>query len=466
MLKVYNTLTRKLEAFKPSGKKVKMFVCGLTPYDSPHIGHAKTYVAFDVIARYLRYKGFDVFYLQNVTDIDDRLIKRSHEKKIPVNEIVERYMKEYHEVMKKLNVTSVDKFEYATKHIPQIIEQVRGLLKKGYAYKLEDGIYFDISKFKDYGKLSGQDPNDATNSRIEPNPNKRNPGDFSLWKRHKPGEPAWDSPWGKGRSGWHIEDTAIAMKYFGEQYDLHGGARDLIFPHHEAEIAQAEALTGKKPYVKYWLHAGFLNVKGEKMSKSMNNFITISDALKKHSPQTLRFFYLQTAYNNPIDYDDAKLDDSKASLERIQNLLGNLTFLEKSSKSEKSKEEAKVKIDDYLDVFMKAMDSNFNTSEALAGVFELIRELNRLVSKDKLHNKTLIKDSLAFFDEISRIFGIDFAPKEERIPVAIMKIVGEREAAREHKDWAKADRIRNNLKKLGYDVVDTPKGPKVSKISQ
>jgi cysteinyl-tRNA synthetase len=464
MLKIYNTLTKKLEPFKPKGKNVKMFVCGLTPYDSPHIGHAKTYVAFDTIARYLWFKGYNVFYLQNVTDIDDRLIKRSREKKIPVNEIVGKYMKEYLEVMKKLNVDSVDKYGYATKHIPEIIAQIQGLMKKGIAYELKDGVYFDISKFKSYGRLSGQDPNDATNSRIEPNPDKKNSGDFSLWKKHKPGEPAWNSPWGKGRPGWHIEDTAIAMKYLGMQYDIHGGARDLIFPHHEAEIAQAETLTGKRPYVKYWVHAGFLNVHGEKMSKSLGNFITVSNALKKHSPETLRFFYLQTAYNRPIDYSDQKLDDTKAALERIQNLVNSMAFLEESPSKEE--DEKRIKIDDYLDSFTKAMDNNFNTSEALGVVFELVRELNRLVSEDKLHNKSLIKESLGFFEMIGRVLGMDFVPKQEKIPAAVIKVVKEREKARKSKDWAKADRIRNNLKRLGYDVEDTPKGPKVTKISR
>lgn len=466
MLKVYNTLTRKLEVFKPlKGKKVKMFVCGLTPYDSPHIGHAKTYVAFDIIARYLRYKGYDVYYLQNVTDVEDRLIERSKKSGESVDELVKKFMREYFDSMRKLNVQSVSEYAYATHHMQEIIEQIQGLLKKGYAYELEDGVYFNISKFKDYGKLSGQSPEEARRNRIEPNPKKKNLGDFALWKRQKPGEPAWDSPFGRGRPGWHIEDTAITIGHFGPQYDVHGGANELIFPHHEAEIAQAEAFTGKKPFVKYWLHTGVLNVKGQKMSKSLGNFVTITEALRKYDPDALRFFYVQIPYGSPIDYEEGHLEEARKSLDKIQNMLGNLIFLLKNATDKFTDDEKRLEINSYRERFLSAMDNNFNTSEALSVAFELVREVNKLITENKLYNSKKINEVLAFFYEISKILGLRFRSGEEGIPREIMKLVDEREKARRKKDWKAADEVRQRIKNKGYWVDDTPKGPKITKLS-
>ncbi len=285
-MKVYNTLTRKLEEFEPlHGNRVNMFVCGVTPYDHTHLGHAKTLIGFDVIAKYLRYKGYSVFYIQNVTDVDDNLINRSSESGKSVPELVERFFGLFMEEMEALSMDSVNLYPRATEHMQEIIDQVEGLVEKGYAYESGGNVYFEVGKFADFGKLSKQvlDKLQA-GARVEVDENKRNPEDFALWKAHKPGEPAWDSPWGKGRPGWHIEDTAMTMAYFGEQYDIHGGATELMFPHHEAEIAQAEALTGKEPFVKYWMHTGVLNVDGVKMSKSLKNFWKLQDALREYEP--------------------------------------------------------------------------------------------------------------------------------------------------------------------------------------
>ncbi|UCG68307.1 MAG: cysteine--tRNA ligase, partial [Thermoplasmata archaeon] len=287
MLKVYNTLTRKKEEFVPmEGKKVKMFVCGPTVYDHTHLGHTKTYIAFDVIAKYLRYRGYDVFYLQNITDIDDRIINRAKERGTSEKELADEFTEKYYQDMEELSISSVDKYARATEHIPQIIEQIQGLAEKGYAYEINDGVYYDVSRFEEYGKLVHRTFEDIMDdervSRIEPNPQKMNEIDFSLWKKKKPNEPFWESPWGEGRPGWHIEDTAITISNLGAQYDIHGGGEDLIFPHHEAEIAQAHAYTGKIPFVKYWLHTRFLRIIGQKMANSLGNFITARVAMDEH----------------------------------------------------------------------------------------------------------------------------------------------------------------------------------------
>ncbi|MDP2641212.1 MAG: cysteine--tRNA ligase, partial [Candidatus Yanofskybacteria bacterium] len=290
-MEIYNTLSGRKEVLKPRGsvrgKKFELFVCGITPYDLPHIGNARTYIFYDMMVRYLRSQGYEVSYLQNITDVDDKIILRAKELSMTPRQLARKFEREYMQSMKALGVKSVDSYQRATDNIPEIISQVERLLKKGYAYGAEDGVYYDISKFKDYGKLSGrtvQQAEDAT-SRIDESVKKRNRGDFALWKFSKKGEPAWPSLWGKGRPGWHIEDTAITEKHFGPQYDMHGGARDLIFPHHEAEIAQMEAVSGKKPLARYWVHTGFLTVGGEKMSKSLGNFVTVRDFLANHSPR-------------------------------------------------------------------------------------------------------------------------------------------------------------------------------------
>ncbi|MFQ5839068.1 MAG: cysteine--tRNA ligase, partial [Thermoplasmata archaeon] len=302
-LKLYNTLTRTKEEFLPlQGKRVKMFVCGITPYDYSHVGHARTYVAFDVMARYLRHKGYSLFYLQNVTDVDDKIIARSSERGLEWDKLGDSCFQDYLRTMAALNVTSVNLYAKATDYIPEIIEQVEALLDKGYAYRVNGDIFYQVSKFQGYGKLSGVKLEELrSGARVKVDERKRDPQDFSLWKSRKPGEPYWDSSWGPGRPGWHIEDTAISIAHFGPQYDIHGGGNDLIFPHHEAEIAQAEAFTGMKPFVKYWMHTGFVVIKGERMGKSLGNIIPVKEVLERYDPEVLRFFLVYTQYRSPID---------------------------------------------------------------------------------------------------------------------------------------------------------------------
>ena len=448
-LEVYNTLTRKKEEFVPiKGKKVNLFVCGPTSYDYSHIGHAKTYTQFDFIVKYLRYKKFKIFYLQNITDIDDKIIKRADEKKDSWKELSTKFEKTFYEDMKNLHVTSVNKYARATDYIKEIISQVKRLVKKGHAYKLEDGYYFNLSKFKEYGKLSGrnyEEAEDAT-TRIDKNINKKNKGDFCLWKFSKENEPSWKSSLGNGRPGWHIEDTAITEKFFGSNYDVHGGARDLIFPHHEAEIAQMESISGKKPLVKYWLHTGFLNVKGTKMSKSLSNFITIRDALGRYDYKTIRFFFFTSHYRKPIDFSDDSLNETENSLKRINDFILN-------SKENKGNVDKKL-MDKTKKLFFEALDDDFDTPKAISVLFEFIREANK-------NNPG--RNCYKLMKEINEIFDL-FEFRKEIIPEEIKLMAEERENYRRLKEWKKSDDIRGAIKKKGYQVEDTSEGYKVKKI--
>ena len=397
-LKLYNTLSQKKEVFRPrERKKVNLFVCGPTTYDLSHIGHARTYIVFDMITKYLKQKGYSVFYLQNITDVDDKIIERAIEEKVFWKTLSRKFEREYLKDMKALNINSVSKYARATTHIKEIISQVERLLKKGYAYQIKDGIYYDISKFKNYGKLSRRTvlmAEDAV-SRIDIAEEKRNKGDFCLWKFVKPewqksGKkflriPGWPSPFGNGRPGWHIEDTAITEKYFGAQYDIHGGARDLIFPHHEAEISQMEAISGKSPMVKYWLHAGLLTVKGRKMAKSLGNFITIKDFLKKYSARILRFFILKTHYRSPIDYDEKAILQTNKELERIDEFVTKLkTQSAKRKTTTKNLKLIKSFILKTQKEFETAMKDDFNTPKAMAVIFDLVNKGNSLIAQNKL----------------------------------------------------------------------------------
>jgi cysteinyl-tRNA synthetase len=468
MLKIYNTLSQKKEEFRPrKGKTVNLFVCGITPYDFAHIGHARTYLVFDMIVKYLKEKGFDVFYLQNITDVDDKIIKRAKEKKVSVWKIARDFEKEYLKDMKNLKIDSVTRYARATDYIKEIISQVKRLLEKGYAYQIEDGIYYNIKKFKNYGKLSRRTVLQAEDavSRIDESKRKRNKGDFALWKFSKPGEPKWKSPWGWGRPGWHIEDTAITEKFFGSQYDIHGGAKDLIFPHHEAEIAQMEAISGKKPMVKYWLHSGFLTVKGQKMAKSLGNFITIKDFLKKSDTQTmgarlLRFLVIKTHYRSPIDYNENLLLQTKRELERIDEFVNKLNLSRSNlhilSRFNLQKFEGK---------FEKAMEDDFNTPKALASLFELINKGNFLMAENRL-TRNNARDILEFLEKIDRVFNFIFWPKpKEKIPQIVLSLVKQREKYRKKKEWKRADEIRKKIKEMGYWIEDTKKGPKIKKAA-
>jgi cysteinyl-tRNA synthetase len=360
-----------------------MFVCGITPYDNAHLGHAKTYIAFDTIARYLRYRGFDLFYIQNVTDIDDNIIKRAKETGTTEKELAEKFFRLYLDDMKALNVRSVDKFARATNYMQEIIYQISTLIEKGFAYESNGSVYFEVRKFDGFGKLSRQQLDDLqAGARVELDENKRNPEDFALWKAHKEGEPSWESPWGAGRPGWHIEDTAISMTFFGDQYDLHGGGPELIFPHHDSEIAQAEACSGKEPFVKYWLHTGLLNVDGEKMAKSLGNFWTVKDALKEFPAEVLRFFLIYAHYRSPIDFTREQLDEARKGYNRLRDTY-NLIRTELERKTDGAPEDAaeekmtdaypeldSIRQETYTD-FINVMDDDFNTREAIAALFKL-----------------------------------------------------------------------------------------------
>ena len=463
MLKLYNTLSGKKEVFKPRNKrKINLFVCGITPYDFSHIGHARTYIAFDAIVKYFRQQGYKVFYLQNITDVDDKIIVRAKEKKISWLKLSRSFEKEYLKDVKTLGIASVSRYARATAHIKEIINQVKRLLKGGFAYEIEDGIYYDISKFKDYGKLSKRTVLQAQDavSRIDEAKEKRNKGDFCLWKFSKPNEPSWPSPFGSGRPGWHIEDTAVTEKYFGPQYDIHGGARDLIFPHHEAEISQIEAISGKKPLAKYWLHTGFLTVKGQKMAKSLGNFITIKDFLKRHSPRNLRLFVLKTHYRSPINYSEKLISQTKQELARIDEFVEKL-----KAKSEKRKTTIQnLKLSKFQKYFDLAWQDDFNTAKALAVVFDLVNEGNYLMAQNKL-TKMAAGEILDFLKKADKIFGFIFWKKpKEKIPQKIINLSREREKYRQARNWQLADQTRQKIKQMGYWIEDTKRGPKIKKL--
>jgi len=461
-IKIFNTLTERKDAIKPkSGNKINLFVCGPTVYDYSHIGHARNYVAFDAFAKYLKFSGYKVFYLQNITDIDDKIIARAREKEVSPKDLALAFEKEYLDNMKALGVNSVSKYARATSHIKEIISQVQRLQQKGFAYEIPgDGIYYDISKFKNYGKLSGRTALQAEDavSRIDYSKDKRNRGDFCLWKfTQDSSEPSWPALFGPGRPGWHIEDTAITEKYFGSQYDIHGAARDLIFPHHEAEIAQMEALSGKAPMVNYWMHVGFLTVSGQKMSKSLNNFITIRDILGRISPQCLRFLILKNLWSSPVDYSDSALMETKSALEKIEEFLRKIRSTKSKSQNKLQKSNSKF-IEKLKKDFYKELDDDFNTPKAFAVIFDFIKEANQLLDESKFTKKEA-EAVYKFFEEFDSVFGIiDYKRVKFTIPSKIRELAKQREEFRKNKDWQKSDEARKEIEKHGYIVEDTKDG--------
>ena len=459
MLQLYNTLTRKKENLK--SKRVNLFVCGPTVYDFSHIGHARTYIAFDAFVKYLRHKGLKVFYLQNITDIDDKIINRAKKRGIKAKKLSLSFEKEYLKDMKDLKVDSVTKYARATDHIKEIIKQIKQLKDKAYAYEIKDGVYYDISKFKNYGKLSKRTVLQAEDavSRIDNAKEKKNKGDFCLWKFSKT-EPKWKSPFGQGRPGWHIEDTAITEKFFGPKYDIHGGARDLIFPHHEAEIAQMEAISGKSPLAKLWMHTGFLFVNNRKMAKSLGNFITIQDFLKNHPYSYLRFLVLKTLWRSPIDYSQKAVSEAKAGLEKIEEFLKRI----KETKSSKNNKQIQIILKKAETDFYKHLDNDFNTPKAIASIFDFIRKANKLIDKNSISRKD-VKKIQDFFKKINSIFDIiDF--KTAKIPLRIKGLAKDREKYRKEENFKKADEIRKKIERLGYQVKDTEKGSIIKTIDK
>ena len=444
---IYSTLTRSKENFETINKnRVNLFVCGPTVYDDAHIGHGRTYISFDTIKRYLEYSGYAVFYIQNITDIDDKIINRSKESGIPANDIARKFEKRYIEDMTKLNVTGVNLFARATNHLDEIIDQIQRLIDKGFAYESEDGVYFEIEKFKEFGKLSNRKIEELESHRELAETTKRNEQDFALWKkRDGADEPVFSSPWGDGRPGWHIEDTAITEYYFGEQYDVHGGGLDLIFPHHEAEITQMEAVSGKSPMVRYWLHTGFLNVNGEKMSKSLHNFITIRELLQDWDADTFRFFVLSTHYRSPIDFSKDSLHQSEKSLEKIKKFYSTLDVEECDVESDLEV------LNDAKQEFFNSMDDDFNTPKAIASLFVLMNECKNIDLSDD--DKIAIK---VFLNDVSQILGIDFYLEETSAGSDDLfnLITNVRADLRVAKQYELSDKIRDELINLGYEIND------------
>jgi len=460
-INLYDTLSRKNKALKPlQNKRVNLFVCGPTVYDYAHIGHARTYIAFDAFVKYLRSQEYEVRYVQNITDIDDKIIARAKELSLDPKEVAITHETEYLHDMETLGIDSVDKYARATNYIPQIIFQIERLIREGYAYEIPaEGIYFDISKYKDYGKLSNRTTEQAEDavSRIDESVQKRNRGDFVLWKFSKKDEPKWESPWGDGRPGWHIEDTAITETEFGAQYDIHGGARDLMFPHHESEIAQMEAISKKDPLVNYWMHTGFLTVAGKKMSKSLGNFITIHKFLEKYLKETLRLFVLSSHYRSAIDYTEHSVEQAWANTKRLGVFHGRI-------RAEAEGTPPPSKIPNFIKKarkeFENELNNDFNTPKALAQLFELVREGNTRLAKDDLSQEEAA-GIIDFLDYINKIFGIIPHIETEPIPKSIESLAAKREKMREAGNWEEADKIRKQIEKSGYTLEDTPKGPKI-----
>jgi len=440
-----------------------MYVCGTTPYDHCHLGHARCYVVFDVIRKYLEYKGYEVIYVQNFTDVDDKIINRAKQLGSNVEDVAEKYISEYFAVMGKLNIKEANFYPKTTEHIQEMIKLVEKLIKKGYAYVIDGDVYFEIAKFDGYGKLSHRSREEMrAGARIEVDKRKRNPLDFALWKSAKPGEPYWESPWGKGRPGWHIECSAMSMERLGATFDIHGGGQDLIFPHHENEIAQSEAATGK-PFADYWLHNGFVTVNQEKMSKSLGNFFTLQEIYEKYSPDVVRFFLISQYYRSHIDFSDDKLEEARKSLERFHNTLENIEFLLKGLKAGKKSSPPKKENSSILQAkekFTKAMDDDFNTTRALGYVFDLVSKANKKISEKSPDLPFLLGADRALRSMGSLLgFLKEKAIKKTGIDeFQIEKLIDQRDVARERKDWKKADKIRSDLEKIGIILEDTPAG--------
>lgn len=464
-MKLYNTLTRRKEEFVPLEKgKVKMYVCGPTVYDFFHIGNARPFIVFDVLRRYLEYRGYEVSYVQNFTDVDDKIIRRAAEENSTMQEVSERFIREYFADADRLGIKRATVHPKATEHINEIIDLISRLEEKGLAYTAEDGVYFDTSKFPEYGKLSKQSLEDLNaGARVEVDQNKKNPADFALWKKQKPGEPAWDSPWGKGRPGWHIECSAMSTKYLGETLDIHAGGQDLIFPHHENEIAQSEGASGK-PFARYWLHNGFINIENEKMSKSLGNFFTVRDISRNYDLEIIRFFMLSAHYRNPVNFSREMLEQAKNGLIRLYNAKRDLEHAAENADREDMSREEREKAEElerYRKRFNEAMEDDLNTADALSVIFELVRDINAYIKQGI--SAGFAKWALGFLMEFADVLGL-LSKQQGQLDQEIEDLVAERERARKRKDWALADKIRDDLKERGIIIEDTPQGAKWKRV--
>ena len=482
-MKFYNTLSGKEEEFVPlEPPKVKIYTCGITAYDDSHVGHGRSLIVFDVLRRFLEFKGYRVKFVRNFTDVDDKIINRAKKECKDFMSIANRYISRYYEDMENLRVRPADVEPRVTEHIKEIIEVIKGLIEKGYAYEVEGEVYFSVKKFKDYGKLSKRDTEELlAGARVEPSPKKREPLDFALWKSSKEGEPSWESPWGPGRPGWHTECVAMVLKHLGETIDIHGGGLDLIFPHHENEIAQAEALTGK-PFARYWLHNGLVTVGGQKMSKSLGNYITLREVYKKYHPDILRLLVLFTHYRSPLDFSWEKMEESKNAYERLKNALLDFEVL-KTFKVVEGNGDYRLyeKVKEFEENFYRELERDFNTPNALSWVYQLVSYLGK-ISREAFKEKKISSSTLKGYEfavnsiikTLRGTFGLleDLYPECEvdettarelqpanGISEELIKILIEvRTKARKKKDYEIADYIRERLKNLGVELEDTPSG--------
>lgn len=477
-IKVYNTLTKRKEDFVPMQEgKASIYVCGVTPYNHPHVGNARPFVTWDVIHRFLEHEGYDVTHVQNFTDVDDKIINSANKEGVQWFDICNRYIDSYFEVMDKLNVRRVHVYPRVSEHIEDIIATVQSLIDRGYAYVVDGDVYYSVEKFEHYGELSGRNLEDMmAGARVDVDDRKKNPMDFALWKAAKPGEPSWTSPWGEGRPGWHIECSTMSMKYLGESFDFHGGGSDLIFPHHENEIAQSEGCTGVHPFVHYWLHNGFITVNEEKMSKSLGNFFMVIDILKHYDPETLRFFIVSTHYRSPLDFSDARLTEAQKSLARLRTAKENLTAMQSMITAGATEESMALrkKAVELRDEFMEAMRDDFNTALAISHMFALGKEINiyhKSIADNGIKPDGKLLDILAgVFAEMCSIIGVlekaepavqaDDNNKEAEL---VEMIIAMRQEARAAKNYALADNLRNQLTALGIVLEDTPQGVKWKK---
>ena len=464
-MQIYNTMTRRKEELAPlKPGEISIYVCGPTVYSFIHIGNARPLIVFDTLRRYLEYRGYKVKFVQNFTDVDDKVIRRANEDGCSIRDVAEKYIAEYYKDAEALNVKKATVAPRATEHMDEIISLIKGLIEKGHAYPADNGdVYFAVRSYDSYGKLTGQSIESLeSGARIDPGEHKRDPLDFALWKSAKPGEPSWDSPWGKGRPGWHIECSAMSMSILGETFDIHAGGKDLIFPHHENEIAQSEACTGK-PFARYWMHNGHINIEGQKMSKSLGNFRNVRDIISEFDPNVLRLFMLSAHYASPINFRRELMEQTAAAYERLCTARERLREAQTADNPNAEEEGAfAAALKGYKQSFIEAMDDDLNTADAIGVLFELVRAVNTFVTEKR--SKAAIDNAARAFDELTGVLGISTDAKSEEFPEEAVRLLNERTEARAAKNWALADELRNRLAQLGFAVEDSKQGAKLKRI--
>ncbi len=460
-MKIFNTLTGKKEEFVPiTPGKVSIYACGPTVYDYFHIGNARPFIIFDTLRRYLEFLGNEVTFVQNFTDIDDKMIQRANREGITVEELGDRFIEEYKKDAEGLGIRPASVHPRATRHIPQMIQMIQTLIDKGYAYERDGDVYFHTKAFREYGKLSHQPLEELeAGARISVDERKEDAMDFALWKKQKEGEPAWESPWGMGRPGWHIECSVMAKQYLGKTIDIHCGGRDLIFPHHENEIAQSECCNGV-PFAHYWMHNGYINIDHKKMSKSLGNFFTVREITKEFDYPVMRMFMLSAHYRSPINFSKDLMQQAKASLERITTCIDQLKFLLQGEDAPLTAREEELMKTDYTAQFCRAMDDDLNTADALSVIFDMVRDINTVVNDGRPHSHQFIQHFLDLFSSFSAVLGLFEQKQEKGLEEEIAALIEQRQAARAAKNFAEADRIRDELKEQGIVLEDTPQGVK------